>query len=93
MTPLDAETQAHLHWLLLEAHRTLPQLAVTITPHTAGKQWLVDHCCTRAWIHEHLPPGPLLGAVRAAIHELKKGRHSMRGVIPQQRTCSPILAT
>lgn len=93
VTTIDVETQAHLHWLVLEAHRTLPQLAVTITPHTDGKTWLVDHCCCRAWIHDSLPPWTLLDAVRAAITELNKGRHSMLGVIPQQRCNSPALTT
>lgn len=94
VTPtLDAETRARVSRLVLKAQRTLPHLSLTITPHTDGKQWLVDHCCSRAWVYAHLAPDPLIGAVRAALAELGAGTTARRGAVPAQRDHSPVMAT
>lgn len=82
----DAETQALVAYVVLAAQRTLPQLTVALTPNTRGKQWLVDRCCSRAWINDQLPTETMLAALRAAIAVLVEHAATPRPFIPAQRS-------
>lgn len=83
---LDPRTHAALALATLLVQRAIPDLTVTITPHTRDRAWLVDHCCNRIWLSATLPGLHLLAAFDAAARALHTQQRALAW-LPRQRCC------
>lgn len=86
--PLAPQSRVVLTLAVLSARRGIPDLTVTVTPHTAGRAWIADRCCSRVWLSDRLSPADYMQAIRDAVRTLQPRERpggDAPGWLPRQR--------